>query len=429
MRKLIALLLIMLLLGMSAVAEEAQDTALVTFISNIELESGTGAPTRLDGFEAYLSIDTADGLALVGQAFNGDESLALAVAKLAGSQLKIGIDGLDMAYALDLPQLAGQDTRALGELFRPVLPELLDARLPMIDVPSLPKLDVTALLSMVNTAVSEDGTISFSVPHELIDGLLDQVVQIGSAYAQNVQGLSEALSLVEQLRESGTSVALRGTVMDIGDSQYIRAEIYPVTGGQTAESPAAFVNITSAQDTLSVAVNAADAVESGLASLDVMTDVEQNALSASLDIVDKMRYALGVYREDDLQKVTLTVESAGMNLAAAVKYGKNDGNDVTDFTLTAGEDFGLELKSETAPVSDVSNAGVFELTADVQGNHFRLNANVETFLGYLDLGGYTLPENTESIEALSEARDSAALQSAIQPLMEYIGMAFPGAAA
>ena len=78
MKKLIALLIsALMILSMAAFAETAEDTALIARISNIALEysaEGQAQNVNLDGFEAYLTLDTADGIRLVGQAFNGEVS-------------------------------------------------------------------------------------------------------------------------------------------------------------------------------------------------------------------------------------------------------------------------------------------------------------------------------------------------------------------
>ena len=201
MKKIIALLLsLMMLFGMAAFAEE-QDPAMVCCLSNIVFETTTNGETtamNLEGLETYLSLDTSDGLALVAQMFNGDDSLMLALAKVVGTQLHVGIEGVDKTFVADSPNLQGQDTAGLAESLRPMLPALLDLELPMVDVGSLPKLDLVPVVSMVGAQTEGDIT-TFSVPAESINALMDQIIEVMKGMDSSVPGMEPVLPMLEQL--------------------------------------------------------------------------------------------------------------------------------------------------------------------------------------------------------------------------------------
>ena len=201
MKKIVALLLsVLMLLSMAAIAEEAaDDTALITCISNIAMENTVDGQTQtinLDGFEAYLSLDTADGLAVVAQAFNGDDPLMLAVAKLVDTQVMVNIDGMDKTYVAEAAQFQGVDTAELSSNLHGLLPTLLQAKLPMVNIGSIPKADLTGLATMFGGQTSGN-TTTFSIPAEMINMLIDQVVEAAKTSGSAIPGLDKVLPLIE----------------------------------------------------------------------------------------------------------------------------------------------------------------------------------------------------------------------------------------
>lgn len=434
MKKIIALLLsLMLLLGMAAFAEEELDPALVCCLSNIVIETTTNGETtavNLEGLETYLSLDTSDGFALVAQAFNGDDSLLLALAKVVGTQLHVGIEGLDKTYVTDIPNLQGQDTSALGESLRPMLPALLNVELPMIDVGSLPKLDLVPIVSMVGAQTEGDIT-TFSVPYQIIDTLLDQILEAAKGMETSAPGMEQALAMLEQLRASGMSVSLSGKVVNTADSQTTTLDIYPVTGGQTAEAALLTLTLTSAQDDLTLAVdmNSGEQVMN-VANLQIQTEAATKSLVSTLDIAGMMKFDLALFQEEGLQKAALTMESnMDASFALTLAYGKDGTQDMVDLSFAAGEDTAFEVVTHSAAGSDGAVQGDMELTAASNGTSFHLTANIEKFLGSLDLGGYELPADTAPIEELSSEENSEALQTALAPVIEYFTQALANAAA
>ncbi|MBR2698872.1 MAG: hypothetical protein IKE76_09810 [Clostridia bacterium] len=434
MKKIIALLLsLMMLLGMAAFAEEATEPALVCCLSNIVIETTTNGETtamNLEGLETYLSLDTSDGLALVAQAFNGDDSLLLALAKVVGTQMHLGIEGMDKTYVADVPNLQGQDTAGLGESIRPMLPALLDLQLPMIDVGSLPKLDLVPVVSMVGAQTEGDIT-TFSVPSEIIDAMLDQILEVMKGMDTSVPGMEQALAMLEQLRASGMSVALSGQVVNAADRQTTTMDIYPVTNGQTAESAVMTLTLTSAEDDLTLAVDVNTGEQAmNVAQLQIQTEAATKSLVGTLDIAGMMKFNLALFQEGGLQKAALTMESSmDASFALTLAYGKDGGQDMMDISFAAGENAAFEIVTHSAADAEGAIKGNMEISAASDVSSFHVTADLEKFLGSLDLGGYALPAETAPIEELQSAESSEALQTALAPVIEYFGQVMANAAA
>lgn len=431
MKKAVALLLsVLMILGMTAVAEVAPDAALepalIADIENIAFEMTAGGSTlsrTLDGFEAYLSIDTSDGLALVAQAFNGDDSLLLALAKLVGNQLQIGVDGVDKTYVIDIPQV-NEDTAGLGEALRPVLPELLKMQMPMIDMVSLPKLDLTPYLGMFAVDNGDD-TIGFTVPHEAVDLLLEQLLTLARDGAESVPAAKQALEMLDQLHAAGMSFTLNGTVTDDGETQTVSVSAYQVNGEQTAETPVVIVNLTSAQDALTLTVDIPlEGQTLTVASLDISTDVAANALDATLEIGGMMQFNLALYREDDLQKAAMTLEADEEGFAVSLAYNAS----MTELSFAVDNTAQIDIAATVDEQGDDYCAGTLAFTLTDTDSTVRVTADYEEFLGSNQLGGYTLPVAVAPIETLQNTEEAEALQAALAPLFGYFAQVFDEAA-
>ena len=439
MKKITALLLcVLMILSMAAFAEGADDTALISRISNIAIEAnveGESVSKKLDDFEIYLSLDTADGLALVGQAFNGDDQLALAMAKLEGQQIKVAIDGMDKAYVADIPQLEGQDLSGIAESVRQAFPRIISYKLPMIPAISLPKLDVMPFLSMLGTS-NPDGSLSFSVPSELVDTLLDQLLQTANSSAEAVPEMAQAsfqqiLGLVEQLRASGMSFSLEGTAVDALDKQTISISLFLVSQGQTSEAPVAILTLTSMQDQFDLALDVpVDGGNMTVGSLTVTT--ADGALQGVLDIAGMMQMTLNVFQEGTIQCVVLSLGGSAMEggtFAIELDYGESDGNDLIKLVVNGMDQFNVEASCTSKMTSEVSDEGAFSLYFDAQGSAVALTADIEDFIGSLNLGDFAIPAATAPIEELESEEGQAAVQTALAPLLEYFNAAFADEAA
>ena len=430
MKKLIALLIsALMILSMTAIAETAEDTALIARISNIALDinaNGEEQAVNLDGFEAYLSLDTADGVSLIGQAFNGDDPLALAVLKVADGQVQVVIGGVDKTYVIDVEQLKGVDLNSMGQEMRAALPGLVNMQIPMIPAISLPKLSISPILGMFGTQEA-DGSVSFSVPSEMVDTLLDQVLEIAkgsmtSLPAQTQETVQQLLGAVEQLRASGLSFALDGSAKDDGESETITVNVYLASQGQTSEDPVAVLTFVSKQDVATLNLDVpSDSGFMTVAAVNVTT--ADGNLEAALDIAGMMQFSLSIFQEDTVQYISLGIGGAAMegaSMGAELSYGKIDEGDLAKLVVNGGEAFNIEATCVTESTSDVSNAGKFSLFFDAQGTSLNLTADIEEFLGSVNLGDFTMPETTAPIEELESEEGQAAVSEALAPLVEYL---------
>lgn len=427
MKKIIALLLsILMVVSMTAFAEEETSPALVIRLGNIVIESTAGGATNttsLDGFDAYLSIDTTDGLSLIAQAFNGDESLLLAVMKFVDSQLHLAIDGMDKTFTQDVPQLAGQDTAALGEMMRPMLPELMNINLPMIQVASLPKIDLTGLVSMLG-AQTEGVTTTFNVPAELIDMLLDQIIETGKTAAESVPGADQIFGMLEQLRASGFSFSLSGQIVDSPDQQTTAVNLYTVTEGQVAEAPVVTLNLVSVQDSMNLKVDVPNGEET-MTIAELQLSTENDAFLGTLDLAGMMQFSLTAYQEDGMQKAALNIESMMSDtIAVTLSYGNDGASNLFELNFAVGETAGLNLLSASVPGDD-GVSGNIDITYVNADNSVHITTDYEEFLGAVDLGDFTMPAETAPMDAAQDAENAEALQTALMPLLQYIAQFLP----
>lgn len=434
MKKIIALVLsILMLLGMAAIAEEGQDTALVTCFSDIVIQTTANGETTtnsLDNFEAYLSIDTADGLSLVAQAFDGDDSLLFAVAKIVGDQVQLAVDGVDKTYSAKVEQLAGKDSAGMAEEIRAALPDLLNFQLPMITIPSMPKLDIKSFVGLFGTEAA-DGSMTFSVPSEMVDGILDQLVEAAKTYSQTTQGLGDLIDAIEQMRAAGMSFALEGSVVDATDKQTAEVSILLANQGQVSDDAIAVVRLVTAQDALTLDVDVNNGDQSvNIANLEILTDTSANAFSATLDIASIMQFYLGAYQEDGFQKAALRMESAlDASFSVYLSYGKDAGNDVMEMGYSDSEGNGFTMTTTTQPVDENTVAGTVDMTFVSADSAVQASAKVEKFIGEVVLGDFAMPGTVAPIEDLENEADSAAMQKALEPLIGYFTRAFSNAAA
>lgn len=434
MKKIVALLLsILMLLGMAAIAEEAQETALVTCFSDIVVQTTANGKTTtnsLDNFEAYLSIDTADGLSLVAQAFDGDDSLLLAIAKIVDDQVQLAVEGVNKTYAVKAEQLASQNTGMMAEQFRAALPDLLNFQLPMITVPSLPKLDLKSLVGLFGTEAA-DGSMTFSVPSETVGAVLDQLVEMAKNYSQTTPGLSDTIDAIEQMRAAGMSFALEGSVVDAADRQTAQVSVLLANQGQVSEDAVAGLKLVTAKDELTLDVdvyNGDQAVNIG--NLEILTDTMANAFSATLDIASIMQFYLGAYQEEGFQKAALRMESAlDTSFSVYLSYGNDGENDVMEVGYSDSESNGFTMTTATQPVDEATVAGTIDATFVSADSTVQASAKIEKFIGSVSLGDYTMPGMVVPIEDLENETDSAAMQEALSPLIGYFARAFGNIAA
>ena len=425
MKKIIALLVaVLMMLSMVAVAEapaaEELSPAVTCRIDNIVIEKtadGQTDTTSLEGFEGYFTMDTSDGLAMIAQAYNGDEPLLWAVMKVVGSQLQVSFNDMDKTFAQEVPQLAGQDTSVLGETVRPMLPQLVNYALPQIPINSLPKIDLLDFATTLG-GETEDNVTSFALPAEMVSTLLSQVVEAVKTAGESVPGIDQALSAIENL----PPFAISGQVVEAEDQQTLTINLFPVTDGVTAESPVAMLTIASAQGALTASVDMIVDEEGNtynIGTLSIETDSATNAFVGELNGMG-MQLSVTAFQEDGLQKAALNLQGSMIPaVSASLIYGPQDNENVFEFSLNAGEDNGLVLSSSCAPTEDGSAAGSIELTAVAGENSVHATAEFEEYLASIDMSGFDIPTEVVPYEELNNEENTKAFQNAMNPLFDY----------
>lgn len=427
MKKIIALLVsVLMMLSMVAVAEAPAAEELspsVTFrIDNIVAERTTDGQTEstsLEGFEGYCTIDTSDGLSLIAQAYNGDESLLCAVMKVVGSQLQISFDGMDKAFAEEIPQLAGQDTSVLADAIRPMLPQLVNMALPQMPINDLPKVDLRDFATTLG-GETEGDTTTFAMSAEMVSALLSQVVEAVKTAGESVPGIDQALSAIENL----PPFALSGQVVDAEDQQTASVNLFPVSDGVVAESPMVILNMTSSLGALVINVDVpvaeAETVNT-LAGLSLETDSASNTFVGQLNIISMVSLEMTISQEDGMQKAALSMQSAMTpTISANVVYGPQGDENVFEFSLDMGEENSLVFSSVCAPAEDGSAAGSIELTAINGDNNAHITADFQQYLSSIDMSSFNIPTEVVPYEEINNEENAQALQNAVKPLYDYL---------
>ena len=420
MKKIVALLLsLLLMLGCAALAESAEKAAAVMSLYNIEVSTGSESQS-LGNLAVTLILDATDEPTLVLTAENDTEYLAAGAAKITtDGKLSITLEGVDATYTGDIAELAeqsGTDANTIAQ-FKEALPELPTAMkqlVPMLDelvLPpfsgvTIPKLDVSALLSGFVTGES-DGVTSFTIPYDQFVALMDMVSEYAGMMGSQIPYVDQLTSLIDQLKTNGQGIAVDGAIQDDGTTQTVVFNVLPVDGGTTSETPVFALVVATAENSFTLAA-AQDVNSDPMISLAVVSDPSTPRLDVALDAMGSgMTYSM--YPNGALQVVELS-GNAGSEFAAKFSYGNENNVDVLDFNLGAdGND--VQMTFNTAKEDDMRTGSVVFSAGGVT-----VTADVEMFLDATSPVGITWPETVKDLTEL----DNSVLQTAIEPLTEYI---------
>lgn len=436
MKKTIALLLAMLmLLSAAAFAEEAAPahSALVAELSNISLQFTSGEEAQsidLTGLTVAGGLNAEDGLDLILEA-DTDETLAMAVGQVTKDTFNVAVQGLDKVYAADISQYTGNinfDEMVAG--VRSMLPGLMKMELPMVPAINIPKLDLS-VLPMILPASNGDES-SFEVPWETLSALADQLIQNADAVTSKVPQLAQVIDLLNMLKENGLGLALKGKVEDAGDVQTTTVDLYVVQGEEV--SPDALATLTFETMENNIVLTLSMAGEGGattLMEIKVVSDPAIPEVDFTMDIMGGMAsLAISEYPEDGMQRLAMDLQAQGTeNVSLELGYGKQDDMDAVLCNLaanTSAANVAFSLNAATALVDDETRAGSLAVAMTApDGSHIGATADLAIVLTDLDMSTFEMPAETVDISELQNAD----LNTALQPLMEYLSGLAPEEAA
>ena len=410
MKKIMAILLaVLMLLGASAFAE---GTAAVMTVDNINL-SVPGQSIALDDLAASVALDSIGGAAsIVGLVEGGGEKLVTAVAQIADGNFAFTVDGLDHAYGAALPAQVAEQAGQLGALLPQILPSLDNLSLPAIPGITIPKLDLTGTLSSFST-----GNGTFAIPHEMIDALLDQLLQLAQSGSLNVPNIDQAVALLQQVKASGMSLAIQGTIVDDAAAQVVSADIYLVSGDNMSDAPLANLSLDTRENSLLFTLSVdTGAGMSAVANATLSSNPDTAELNFDLNLAGIVTLGLGVFPEEGLQKIALDLSASGQQANLEFGYGQQNGKDVVALSgAAAGASFAFSI--DTAMGADGVRTGTLSLTASQRDQTIAFSGDI-TMQSGADLGleGFTMPGDVRAFDQL----DQSELMPFLQPAIDYI---------
>lgn len=415
MKKVLALLMaMMLLLGMTAMAEEAQLPALITTISNVELSMASGGETKtasLDDLTIVNAIDTTDVPQATIEAITSEGSLCFAIARLTADGVCYTVEGMDKTYVAEIPQLAGMDPAELAGSLRSALPQLLALKLPQIGGVTIPKADISILTQLFPSDTDENG---FAIPAEMTKLLLDQLTQSLESTADSIPNGDQILGLLKQLTDNGLEISLAGTVNDTDARQTANLDVYLSSENQPADTPMISLSMDSVENQFQLLVSA---MGMNLGSLDLESEPAENEIMLQVNIMDSVLFDVNIFRDSDLQCASLSIKASDQQVMGLdMSWGVLNDHDYTSLILSSADQGTISASSESVQTEDGSEQGALYFSADMNGEQFVVTGEYVSTLGNYDLGDYAMP--TETVPA-SEFNSEEA-QAALQPLVEYL---------
>jgi len=432
MKKMLALLLVaMMLLGMTAMAETTEPaapteaTALVMTLDNVKYTEGADGVTAirsLDDFSAMLAVDTTNGLEVTLGAYEGDDSLSFVVAKLEDKKVLVASNAMEETYAFDIPENVAANVDQLPALVRAALPAFMGMEMPMINAVELPKADLSSFAKMIGGKTTEENgvaTTTFAVPAAMVDMLIAQLDSALETAAEEMPGLAMVGQLLSSFQESGMSIEMNGTLTDTADKQVCELGVLISTAEQKAEVPAVVITTTSVQNSFSLGVSMPSGEEMyTVGGVDFNTDPGRNAMSLSLNALGMITADVAINQDGGQQNIVVDSNVFGSEYKTTTTYGTDaDGKQFSTNTTT----FGTTTISTTGTgeyQQDGTYAGTLELAIDDSYSKKTLSADYYVVLGTYD-SGYQMPATIVPITQM----DANTAEAALKPLIDYFNEA------
>lgn len=438
MKKYLALLMAALLaFGMVAVAEEAaaaDPNALVAGMGNIVLTmtdaEGNASEIALSDLSVSFGIDLAGNPQIWLEADVGEEPVSYAVIELAGDKLHMAFKNVDRTFETELPeQLAGQDPAVLSETLKAALPQMMGiTMLPVLPPVTLPMADLNGIAATFGGETAEvEGvtTTVFEVPAEAITQIAQMVVQIAKAGASSVPQVAQGIEFIESLLDSGFSFALKGAVTSGETEQAAVIGVYMADENGTAENPTLYLNIYSAENNFTLAVDLPSEDSSyTVGQLALVTDPAADTISLNLDIAGMFTAALEFYKNEGLQVAALNCSGMGMNAGLVFSYGQQDGKDYVGFSGSA-DGVGAFVSDATGVWEGDTYTGEFSLGFGKEGaEQFAVTGDYFEYMTVSE-DDFEMPADVAPVSEITKEESNAI----IQPLVDYFTNLFGAAEA
>ena len=439
MKKLLAMLLALMLLVVSAACAE---TANVITFNNATISTTTGGQTQnieLTDLSATLAAGLPGEVPTIQlDVANGSEALLGAIMQIVDGKAVIEIDEVSKALAADLSAMGVEGEDIIKAAFAN-LDQLSTVKLPRFTGVDIPKIDLISLSALIGAepATDESGAqvATFEVPYELIKQLLSMVGQYRSAVPEAAQAtVGQLFDLIDQMVASDSGFALSGKITDDGTTSGLVLDIYPVSAGATADAAVAALVVSSSDNQLNVGVDIySDGQSMNVAEFALTSKPAEAELSFSLDVMGMISVTGSLYTEDDAQVFALQFSAGDQVISLSVVYGETEGNDYVTFAFEAPNVFAINFSVTDAVAEDGSINGSVSLTMDTytdEETHVTFDADYVNYVGDVEFRSVSDAANALDVASLSEeetAQLQEELNNALGKLVGYLNTLQPAA--
>ena len=415
-RMIAAILALVLLLSAGALAEKR---AAVVTLDNVCFQDKAHT-VKVRDYAVSLVLENIDNLPALALLIDGaGEPLATAVAQLSSEQMVFAVDGMDYGYKAQIPaaqaaQLAQLGDEGLAALVPALVSALDQAEMPTLTGMDVPKLDLTGALSPYITGTS-NGVSEFEIPAAEFDKLLEQALQMAKSQGGNLSKLNQMTEMLEKLKAEGKGATVKGTISDDGTTQKVDGDISIVSGRKSTSVAA--LSIVSAMNSWRLAIS----IQKGFLSLNVVTASmiarpAEERIDVGFSVFGGLDFAMAVFKEDGLQKITFDASGLGQKSWLEFAYGKQGDSDLLSFSAQL-DNMSLTANANTTMGGDGVRKGTLTYTLNNGANVAGMSADVTMYTGEgPDLGGIVIPTNLKPIDQM----DKKAISKAFEPVKTYI---------
>lgn len=347
------------------------------------------------------------------------EPLATAIAQLFTEQVIFAVDGMEHGYKFPIPaahaaQLAQVGVAGLAALIPSLVSTLDEKELPTFTGVDVPKLNLTGALSAYVTR-TDNGVNEFEIPVADFDRLLDEVLMVAKFQGNNVSQIDKLSDMIEAMKAEGKDFAVKGNITDDATPQKVDGDISLVSDRKA--TGVATLSIVFAMNSLHMSIS----IHRGLHKLNVLTASmiarpAEERIDVGVSVFSGMDFAIGIFQENGLQKITFDATGLGQKAWLEIAYGKQADGDLV--SLVARLDaMNLTANLKTAMGTDGVCKGTLTYTLNNNSNLAGISADGTMYIGEgPDLSGIDIPTKLKPIDQL----DKKAINKAFEPVKTYI---------
>ncbi len=374
MKKLIAFALaLMLLLATAACAERAKVMTYSEPYLRLD-ENGKSREVDLSNLRLSLASGTPGDVPTVqAEVTRKGKVIQRGVAQCIDGQVYIDVDGLGKLYTLDLSQYGDQGRSLVNAVFAD-LEYLLDFKLPAFGGVKIPMVDMTVIAPLTGSIATTDENGKKSAKIELPYAMVKQLMTMAGQYRNSMPGAVQAYAgqlfdLMDQMVQSDSGFALKGTVSATKKKSTLSLKLYPVTDGVTAEAPAAKIKLVSAKNQVDFTVDMYQGESTvNAVTFNLTSTPKKAALSFSLDVMSLILVNGSLGNDDGMQTVALEFNSLGQKAALSANYGAVDDVDRVNVSLSVPNQFDLSASIQAAEDGDGGSEGTSALNVQTYGD-------------------------------------------------------------